>query len=284
MTELQKREFEILNCFLNVCEELDLTYYLVCGSALGAVKYNGFIPWDDDIDVALPRDDYEKFLLYAKDYLPEWIFVQNYKTNNRFPLLGTKLRDNHSTYIETWASKIDMHHGVFIDVFPLDGYPKEKKSIKKFEHKKIYYWKRRCVQLERPFHRNIGLTICSLFWCIFRAYDNTATYVEINEEMLKKNSVKESDIWCNFANSMSKKEYSNKLVYGKGTWAIFEGRKVRVPEKYDEYLTQKYGDWMGDLPESKRKGHHYYVVYDLETPYKEYVQIVSNGRIKVKKI
>ena len=62
MNDLQKKELEILSCFVRVCEELGLTYYLVCGSALGAVKYKGFIPWDDDIDVGLFRSDYERSL------------------------------------------------------------------------------------------------------------------------------------------------------------------------------------------------------------------------------
>ena len=61
MTDLQKVEFEILKAFVGLCEELGLRYYLVCGTALGAVKYQGFIPWDDDVDVALPRSDYEVF-------------------------------------------------------------------------------------------------------------------------------------------------------------------------------------------------------------------------------
>ena len=73
MTELQQTEFEILKEFVAVCEQLRLCYYLVCGSCLGAVKYNGFIPWDDDIDVAMPREDYRVFCQKAPSMLPESI-------------------------------------------------------------------------------------------------------------------------------------------------------------------------------------------------------------------
>lgn len=76
MTELQETELELLKQFLLVCEQFKLTYYLVCGSALGAVKYGGFIPWDDDIDVALPRKDYEVFCREAPKMLPEWCFYK----------------------------------------------------------------------------------------------------------------------------------------------------------------------------------------------------------------
>ena len=77
MTDLQKRSFELLGIFVRICEKWDIPYYLVCGSALGAVKYGGFIPWDDDIDVGLLRKDYERSLLVAPQELPEWCFLQN---------------------------------------------------------------------------------------------------------------------------------------------------------------------------------------------------------------
>ena len=86
MTELQEIEFGLLQQFLSVCEQLNLTYYLVCGSALGAVKYGGFIPWDDDIDVALPRKDYEIFCREAPRILPEWCFLQNYHSEPQYNL------------------------------------------------------------------------------------------------------------------------------------------------------------------------------------------------------
>ncbi len=83
MTELQTVELELLRQFLAVCEREGLTYYMVCGSALGAVKYGGFIPWDDDIDVALPRADYERFCRVAPGLLPDWCFLQNYRYTAR---------------------------------------------------------------------------------------------------------------------------------------------------------------------------------------------------------
>ena len=79
MTDLQTIEVGLLKQFISVCEKLKLTYYMVCGSALGAAKYEGFIPWDDDIDVALPREDYEIFCSEAPKILPEWCFLQNYQ-------------------------------------------------------------------------------------------------------------------------------------------------------------------------------------------------------------
>ena len=76
MNRLQTVELELLKAFVDICEKLGLKYYLVCGTALGAVKYGGFIPWDDDVDVALPREEYRRFLQEAPALLPEHIFLQ----------------------------------------------------------------------------------------------------------------------------------------------------------------------------------------------------------------
>lgn len=270
MTELQKIEFEMLKHFVEICNKLNLTYYLVCGSALGAVKYQGFIPWDDDIDVALPRPDYEIFLQEANKFLPEHIFLQNYRTESCYYALGSKLRHSQTTYIEKGIEHLPMNHGVFIDVFPLDGYPTDEREIRAFERKKRYFYRRRYVKLRPILHRDIGLTVCSFLNRCFGMYANTAEYVRRNEEWNCRYSVKNSAFWCNYANSASKKEYAPKEQYGRGVMMTFEGLDVRVPENYDAYLTQKYGDWRADLPKEEQVGHHYYAVMDLNRSYTEY--------------
>ena len=129
MTDIQKVELDMLRNFVQICDALGLTYYLVCGSALGAVKYKGFIPWDDDVDVALPRADYERFCDQAPDFLPEGIFLQNFRTDHAYPRIYSKLRNSSTTYIEKTTKHIKMNHGAFIDIFPLDGYPSSEKDI-----------------------------------------------------------------------------------------------------------------------------------------------------------
>lgn len=282
MTELQKIEFELLKKFVEICNKYNLTYYLVCGSALGAAKYQGFIPWDDDIDVALPRKDYEIFLEKAQELLPEHVFLQNYRTEKYFYVLGSKLRDSRTTYIEKGIEHLPINHGVFIDIFPLDGYPVEEKEIRLFERKKMYYYRRRYVRLRPIIHRDIGLTVCSCLHRLFGMYSDTEKYVRENEQLNKKYPVGKSKLWCNYANSKSKLEYAPQWHYGVGTTMKFEGLDVRIPEKYDEYLTQKYGDWRADLPKEKQVGHHYYEVCDLDTPYTEYLEKLPNGLVRIK--
>ena len=140
--EIQKILLELLKIFVDICQEYDLQYFLVAGSALGAVKYQGFIPWDDDIDVAMPRADYEKFLQLAPEKLPQWCFMQNYKTDPAFPHVFTKLRNSNTTFIEKGMAKLPINPGMYIDIFQIDGYPENAKEIRQFEwKKKLLAWK-----------------------------------------------------------------------------------------------------------------------------------------------
>lgn len=280
MNKLQKKELDLLEYFINICNELNLTYYLVCGSTLGAVKYQGFIPWDDDIDVGLCREEYEIFLEKAPQYLEKGLFLQNYRSDSDFPHIFSKLRDSNTTFIEKNKRAIKMNHGVYIDIFPLDGYPTRKIEQKMFEIKKnMYSRKVACVfTVERGLKSKLSCFIHKILGCHKRTSNILGKY----EEMISRYSTKYSSIWCNHGNGQGKLEYAPKEQYGKGTMVKFEGLTVRIPEDYDAYLTQKYGDWRADLPEEEQKGHHYYEICDLNRSYVDYIEKLPNGKIRLK--
>lgn len=289
MTELQKKEFEILKLFVDICNQLNLDYYLVCGSALGAVKYEGFIPWDDDIDVALPRKDYEIFLSKAPSLLPSWCFLQNYRTDPKFPLLGTKLRDSRTTFVECMCGELDINHGTFIDVFPLDGYSHSKKNDAILaKERRIFEGARRVNLTYRRFSPSNILSFTTMYYYLmnrlFGVYGDTAFSVKSFDALVSSFNAEATELLCNHANSVSPTELAPHEQYGTGAWAKFEGLKVRIPEKYDEYLTQKYGDWRADLPKEEQVGHHYAAVIDLDHPYTDYVEKLANGKIRIKSL
>ncbi len=268
MTELQKVELDILQVFTEVCEELGLCYYLVCGSALGAVKYGGFIPWDDDVDVGMPREDYARFLREAPSRLPEHLFLQNYRTDPAFPHIFSKLRDSRTTYVETNLAHLDMNHGVYIDVFPLDGYPEKKWEQRILDlRKKVFSWKQYCALKWDPKRK---VRIRNRIFRLFGYHKRTAKTLAAMDAMFCSYPAKFSKVWCNHGNWQGKLEYASREQYGDGVWAVFEGLPVRIPENYDAYLAQKYGQWREELPEEKH-GHHFYSVCDLQRSYKEYV-------------
>lgn len=282
MTDLQKIEFDMLKKFVEICDTLGLTYYLVCGSALGAVKYKGFIPWDDDLDVALPRSDYETFCKEAPKFLPSYMFLQTYITDPKYPFLYGKLRNIKTAFIESGAEWLNINHGVYIDVFPIDGYPNEFKEQQRLERQKNIY-KLQCLSAVKTNH-NMKL-ITRAFMKIERLcgfHKRTAKTLDKLTALLSSYKTEVSVLWCNHGNWQGKLEYAPREQYGEGTWADFEGLKVRIPEKYDEYLTQKYGDWRADLPEDQKVGHHYAEVIDLEHPYTDYIEKLKNGKIRLK--
>ena len=271
MNALQEKERELLEILLSVCEQLKLPYYLVCGSALGAVKYRGFIPWDDDIDVGLLRHDYEILQEKAPDLLPEGVFLQNYRTDPAFPLLMSKLRASNSTFIETDKAYLPIHHGVFIDIFPLDGYPRTALARWHLElAKRVAMWKYTCTLTYPKNFRRVRLR--SAFFRLLGYHKRTAAVLSRLEKLFARYSTEASDLWCNHANWQGKLEYAPKEQYGEGTLGEFEGLRVRIPKNYDAYLTQKYGFWCADPPVERQKSHHPCVLCDPEKPYTDYIK------------
>lgn len=270
MNELQKVELDLLKNFIEICEKLNLNYYVVCGTALGAVKYGGFISWDDDIDVGMCRKDYNVFCEKAQKLLPKHIFLQTYKTDNKYPQIFAKLRNSNTTYIEKSSKNISMNHGVYIDVFPLDGYPENVAEQRRLERKKLFYK----LQTASVFKTNCSFKIKVLrfFFRMIGVDKRTSRILYKYEKLISSYPTETSKVWCNHGNWQGKLEYAPKEQYGKGVIMSFEGIDVRVPEKYDEYLTQKYGDWRADLPKEQQIGHHFYSVMDLNTPYTEYMK------------
>ena len=268
MTKLQQTQFRLLTEFDRVCKLLNINYFLVCGSALGAVKYGGVIPWDDDIDVGLYRPDYEKFVQRAPDLLPENLFIQNWRTEPAFPQIYSKLRDSNTTFIESSAVELPINHGIFIDIFPLDGYPRKRIGQMHLELFKRIYSSilLSCFSFPRS---GLSSILCFLYHVI-GLQKSPARIAKKYETLISRYSIYDSDLICNHGNWQGKLEYASREQYGQGTEAVFEGLHVRVPEQYEKYLTQKYGDYTKDPPEQEQKGHHYCVVCDINRPYTDY--------------
>ena len=277
LNELQKKELELLEAVVDICNRLNLNYYLICGSALGAAKYQGFIPWDDDIDVGLPRADYEKFLKEAQALLPEGLFLQNYRTDPEFPHIFSKLRDSDTTLIEQGVAHLDINHGIAIDIFPLDGYPEKKWEQIWFDlRKKVYSWMQYCALGKDT---NPKVEFRNRIFRLLGYHKRTAKTLAKMDCLFSRYPADKSKVWCNHGNWQGKLEYAPRWHYGVGVEGIFEGIVVRVPEKYDAYLTQKYGDWRSDPPKEKQASHHTYKVCDVYRPYTYYTKEKNNIHI-----
>ena len=137
--QLKEIQLDLLKKFINACEKLNLEYYIIAGTLIGAIRHKGFIPWDDDIDVAMKRKDYNVFIKRAQEFLPqEDYFVQTSASDPEWPMNYCKLRNSKTTFVECSVKKLHINHGVYIDIFPLDYYPEDEKVAKQYERKKSY--------------------------------------------------------------------------------------------------------------------------------------------------
>lgn len=127
---IQSIELDILTHFIYACHKLNLTYYIHGGTLLGAEMYKGFIPWDDDIDVSMPRDDYQIFINEGYNYLPKNLFIQTCYNDKEYTLCFAKIRNLDTSLVEySLQNRKKMINGVYIDIFPIDGMNSRKKPL-----------------------------------------------------------------------------------------------------------------------------------------------------------
>ena len=133
LLKIQSLELKALSVLIEICEKLSIDYFLVGGSCLGAVRHNGFIPWDDDIDVGMTREDYLRFLAQAPEHLPKGYTLQTPYNCKQNPYFYTKLRIDGTKFVEYRNRRVKMHHGIYIDIFPYDEVPDdEKRNLREY--------------------------------------------------------------------------------------------------------------------------------------------------------
>ena len=174
-----------------------------------------------------------------------------------------------STYIEKSSADLDINHGIYIDIFPLDGYPTKALEQKKLSFLKNFYLYQlnSAFRLPSTIKGKISISFFRLFGCHKRSAKIAAKY----EALISKYSIKDTSLVCNHGTWYGKRDYISADYYGVGADATYEGVKVRVPEKCDEYLKSLYGDWRTPPPIEKQRGHHFYEICDTEKPYTYYL-------------
>ncbi len=266
LTGLKAVELEMLKLFIDICAQLKLRYYMLGGTLLGAVRHKGFIPWDDDIDVGMPREDYEIFLQRAQALMPEKYFLQTFETDPEWPANFAKIRDSETTFVETSVRNCKINHGVYVDIFPLDYYPDAPKQRKIFKIKNKLFVSR--IANEFYFSSTPSIKKCAGLLVAKLLYPSLTKTLRRREKMFK--SVRDGKFIVNHCGAWGAKEIVPAAWYGDGCFLEFEGLRVCAPVEYDKWLTQVYGDYMQFPPPEKRKAHHYNDAVDLGRSYREY--------------
>lgn len=268
MSALKRIEIDLFCAFIDVCKKLNLKYYIVGGTLIGAIRHQGFIPWDDDIDVAMPRADYEIFMEKAQEFLPEHYFVQNIYTDKEYVTFFAKIRNSNTTFIETAINHLRINHGIYIDIFPLDFFPESKTAQKRVLWKNKLYTQRISACFNLPYVKTMKHRLIAALLAL--RYPSIRAVVEKKDKMLK--SIPKSNMFASYGGAWGIKEIAPVEWFGEGVAVTFEGMEVIAPTGYHNWLTQVYGDYMQLPPEEKRVAHHYADIIDPNTSYKHYVR------------
>ena len=271
--ELQLKILDIVKDIDSLCKENNIQYYLLYGSALGAIRHGGFIPWDDDFDIGMTYDNYEKFLVACEEQLDKSkYYIQTLEKENDYYLSFAKVRDITTTLIEEGNKNVNIVRSVSVDVFPLVGVPNSKLN-------------QLVLKLNRAFMLSANLNVINNR--VLKSVFDVMLKIVGKEKILKyttkkcfKYSCKDSDYWCSIADGDGF-EYNtmNKMIYGKPKYVKFEDTKLPVPEKTDKYLQNMYGDYLKIPSEEqiKQKEHKPYYL-NLNLPYLDYMK--SKEKVK----
>ena len=273
MNDLQEKLLESLIWFHDFCVKENFRYYAIGGTLLGAVRHGGFIPWDDDVDVAMPRSDYRRlqaFFFKQGNRIGKYQLETPQSTAQDFIYTLSKLYDLTTTLVEG-ARNIDIKRGVYIDISPLDGVGNTIAEAR--DHYRIIdlFNVLRMARLHkyrkgRPFYKNLLIFIVNTIPSF--AFDDKKLALKIDMLCQKR----EYDL-CNYVGDLRSayrsKEIMPKRVYGTPRRYVFEGYNILGPEYGEEYLENIYGDWKKLPPIWKRKQQHNYVYMDLKKPYME---------------
>ena len=278
---VNEKLFNILKEFKRVCAENDLKYSLYAGTLIGAIREDDFIPWDDDVDVIMLREDYDKFKKLAENgAFKEPYFLQNPNTDEGSPRMFCRLRDSSTTSVSNTDILLKMNHGIFIDVFPADYVPRDPKKMKKMVQK-LTFWDRIAGAYSRYYakigskgdsiKKKIAYTLLYPFFCtgIFTAKKSFEHFEKVASQYKNKKELCDSvadSLWLVY----DPKYYFNKAYFENGyTEHTFHNEKFMVFKEYDKLLTDMYGDYMTPVEQPTSHGS---LIQRTDISYKEYIK------------
>jgi len=271
LEELHSYNLAALKAFAGFCEEHGLSWFAIGGTLLGAVRHKGFIPWDDDVDVAMPRKDYDKLVSLAKEF-PKPFVLEEYRYNKEFQSYFAKLRSEEIELLETVTTEEDKRRGYLVDIMPLDGTP-DNAFLRKCYFIRVMLLRFLCgaanvrtgILTSRPKWEQTVLKICR-FLRLYKVLTVEKIYRRM-DKLFHRQKVENAKHIGTIMGAYKTREIVPAEYFGltqEAVWLDFEDMKIRAPKQYDTYLTHMYGEYKNLPPVEQRKAHYQGTIVKLK--------------------
>lgn len=261
MDLLHQVDLDIVKEVVAICNKHGFIYYMLGGTMLGAIRHKGFIPWDDDIDLGIPRKDYDRFLEIAPKELSAHLRMVNYHTDPEYHYYITRILDTETKVEEERIGNENRYTNASIDIFPVDGTPNNKLLRKIYFFRVLYHRALMSLCYKDSIDRKRPRKTAekALLWIMERLPIEKMTtpykQKEKIDKLLRKQKIEGAKYIGNIMGAYRTKEIVPTEFYGKGKMYPFEDIELRGMDMADEYLKWTYGDYMQLPPQDKRKTH-----------------------------
>lgn len=267
LRKLQLTQLEILEKIDKICCENNIQYSLYAGTLLGAGRHQGFIPWDDDLDICMSRENYERFLELWSQVKPEGYILQNKENTPGFTQSFTKIRKEHTTFLQYEWERGRYQTGIFIDIFPFDKMPAKKLQ------RILFCWHVMQYQLyTREFVPEKSNSLVKFVSKLLLGINSKKSRKAKREKLIKKitkyNRDKKLEAVSVATIDDLKITFQND-IFDEYTTIQFEDKKYMCVKAWKHFLECKFGNYMQLPPESERQWKHHPIILDFEKAYEE---------------
>lgn len=252
-SEVREIQFEMLKDIADFCECTAITYFLAYGTLIGAVRHNGFIPWDDDIDIAMPRPDYDRFIKLYNNKISNYRVIDS-SIDKNYLISYAKVYDER-----TWLNEIkykDDKLGIFIDIFPIDGYNGKIQMCKAKILDKVLHAKRANFK-KRSVLKNLVNGVVKIILSPF----SVCSLIKFSDMNARQKEFGSTPKAANFLETYGSCEVLETSIFENTFFHKFEGGEFRIPIGYDRWLRSIYGDYMQLPPKEQQVARHSYIAY-----------------------
>lgn len=268
LKKLQNVQLEILKDFISICKKYDLNYIMEGGTGIGVVRHQGFIPWDDDVDVSMPRKDYNVFLTVLEEEMGDKYKILTPEIDERYACNVTKMQKKGTKFVPYISKDMKCDQCISIDIFPLDKVSKDKKrrsrQLKKtwILNKMIFLCgtSEPIIPLKGFSKKAASVVIRITHWMLKLFRISPKTLYRILEREEQRYNETDSHYYNNFRSIYASHQFISQQELFPLREMEFEGITVNVPNNYDAYLTRIFGDYMKMPPEEKRVNHCPYLL------------------------